>query len=110
MQLVNQHKDTYDSPMVVDGIGQGSTSAQKRLKRPRPPRGNSSIPEGLKTPTSSMKRLRISPEKGSVSPSKPGGDYFSSVHTDSEEEEGEVDSQRSGESLLIFSCSTSKCV
>jgi hypothetical protein len=60
------------------------------------------VPEALKTPTSSMKRLKISPEKGSVSPSKPGSDYFSSVRTDSEEEEGEVNSERSGESSLMF--------
>lgn len=98
-QLANPHKDDVNSPMAVDDVGSASTlkSPQKRLKRPYPPQRNAA-PETLKTPTGPMKRLRLSPEKGfghSASPSKPGGDYFASVLTDSEEEEGEVSSDRS---------------
>jgi hypothetical protein len=93
-QLVNPHKDDPGSPMVVDSVGSvpTSTSPQKRLKRPRPPQRNA-VPEVLETPTACMKKLRLSPEKGSECsslPSKPGGDYFASVLTDSEEEEGKV--------------------
>ena len=89
-QLVNSHKNEPDSPIAVDNVG--STSSQKRLKRPRPSQRNT-VPEIVTTPTAPMKKLRLSPEKGSersALPSKPGGDYFASVVTDSEEEEGEV--------------------
>lgn len=51
------------------------------------------VPEILKASTSPMKKLRPSLEKGpgrSASPAKPGGDYFASVLTDSEEGEGEA--------------------
>lgn len=92
-QLVNPREDTADNSMAVDSIGQSSTSTTpKRLKRPRPPQRTATL-EVFKTPTSPMKRLRLSPEKGPgrpTSPSKPGGYYFASVVTDSEEEEGEV--------------------
>ena len=106
-QLANPYKGDVDSPMAVDDAGSASTSTspQKRLKRPHPPQRNV-VPETIKTPTGPMKRLRLSPEKGpgqSVSPLKPGGDYFASVLTDSEEEEGEVSSDRSGDSRLTFS-------
>ena len=53
-----------------------------------------------------MKRLKLSPEKGSassVSPLKLEGDYFSSILTDSEEEEGDVNCDGPGGLSLIFS-------
>jgi len=105
-QLVNSHKEVSNDSMMIDDTGSASTSTspQKRLKRPRPPLKNT-VPEILKTPTSPMKKLRLSPEKGSgrsTSPSKPGGDYFASVVTDSEEEEGEVGSGRSGKLWLML--------
>lgn len=104
VQLVNSHRDDPDSPMAVDDVGSTSksTSSQKRLKRPRPPQKNA-VPEILETPTVPMKKLRLSPDKEpgrSALPSKPGGDYFASVLTDSEEEEGEVNSDGSGKLWL----------
>jgi len=106
VQLVNSHKEVFDDSMVVDDTGSASasTSTQKRFKRPRPPQRNV-VPEILKTPTSPMKKLRLSPEKGpgrSAPPLKPGGDYFASVVTDSEEEEGEVASDRSDKLWLTI--------
>ena len=101
-QLVNSHGNEPDSPMAVDNVG--STSSQKRLKRPRPSQRNV-VPEIVTTPTAPMKKLRLSPEKGSersALPSKPGGDYFASVLTDSEEEEGEVISDCSGKLWLTL--------
>ena len=89
-QLANSHKNEPDSPMVVDNVG--STSSQKRLKRPRPSQRNV-VPEVVTTPTAPMKKLRLSPEKGSersALPSKPESNYFASVLTDTEEEEGEL--------------------
>jgi hypothetical protein len=93
VQLANPHKDVPDSPTVYEETGPVSTSTQRRLKRPRPP-ARIAAPGVLRTPTSAVKKLRLSPEKKSAhpaSPSKPGGDYFASVLTDSEEE-GEVHS------------------
>lgn len=106
VQLANSRKDDADSSMLVDDVGFPSTltSPQRRLKRPHPPQRNAA-PEIVKTPTGPMKRLRLSPEKGSghsVSPLKPGGDYFASVLTDSEEEEGEVSGDRSGDPRLTL--------
>lgn len=103
-QLLNPQKDDADSSMMVDIVGYASTSTspQKRIKRPLPPQ-RTTAPETVKTPTSTMKKLRLSPEEGSgrsTSPLKPGGDYFASVLTDSEEEEGEVTRDRSGEPWL----------
>jgi len=99
-QLANSHKDDPDSPMAVDD----SISPQKRLKRPRPSQRNSA-PEILKAPTTPMKKLRLSPEKGSgrsAFPLKTGSGYFTSVLTDSEEEEGEVINDCSGKLWLTL--------
>ena len=105
-QLVNSQKDVADDFMAVDDTGPPSTSAapQRRFKRPRPSQRNT-VPEILETPTSAMKKLRFSPEKllgRSASPSKPGGAYFASVVTDSEEEEGEIIRDPPGELRLML--------